>query len=68
MGCWDSLYETSVIAEWDEQLGPYEVQDRELVVLQWQLEAAWIVVDLVESGDGLDTATKWQAQSAAAIQ
>ena len=34
MGCWDSLYETSVIAEWDEQLGPYEVQDQELVVLQ----------------------------------
>ena len=47
MGCWDSLYETSVIAEWDEQLAPYEVQDQELVVLQRQLKAAWIVVDLV---------------------
>jgi len=41
------VYETSVIAEWDEQLDPYEEQDQELVVLQSQLEAAWIVVDLV---------------------
>jgi len=65
---WDSLYESSVIADWNEQLGPYEVQDQELVVLQWQLEAAWIVVDMVWSGDGLDTATKRQARSAAAIQ
>ena len=47
MGLWDSLYESSVIAEGDEQLGPYEVQDQELVILQGQLEAAWIVVDLV---------------------
>ena len=68
MGLWDSLYESSVIAELDEQLDPYEVQDQELVVLQWQLEAAWIVVDLVWSGDGLDTSTKRQARSAAAIQ
>jgi hypothetical protein len=30
----DSLYESSVIAEGDEQLGPYEVQDQELVILQ----------------------------------
>ena len=36
-----------MIAEGDEQLGPYEVQDQELVILQGQLEAAWIVVDLV---------------------
>jgi hypothetical protein len=57
-----------VIAEGDEQLGPYEVQDQELVILQRQLEAAWIVVDLVCSGDGLNTATKRQARSAAAIQ
>ena len=25
-----------MIAEWDEQLDPYEVQDQELVLLQWQ--------------------------------
>jgi hypothetical protein len=31
---WVSLYESSVIAEGDEQLGPYEVQDQESVVLQ----------------------------------
>ena len=31
---WDSLHESSVIAEGDEQLDPYEVQDQELVVLQ----------------------------------
>ena len=31
---WDSLHESSVIAEGDEQLGPYAVQDHELVVLQ----------------------------------
>ena len=34
MGWWDSLYESNVIAEVDEQLVPYEVQDHELVVLQ----------------------------------
>lgn len=35
-----------VIAEGDEQLGPYDVQDQGLVVLQCQFEAARIVVDL----------------------
>jgi hypothetical protein len=25
IGCWDSLYESNVIAEGHEQLGPYEV-------------------------------------------
>ena len=30
----DSLYESSVIGGMHEQLGPYEVQDHELVVLQ----------------------------------
>ena len=35
MSWWDSLYESSVIAESDEQLGPHEIQDQELVVLQW---------------------------------
>ncbi len=44
---WDALYESSMIAEGDEQLDPYEVQDQELVILQCQLEAAWVVVDLV---------------------
>ena len=34
IGRWDSLYESSVIVEWDEQLAPYDVQDQELVVLQ----------------------------------
>ncbi|GAB5438092.1 MAG: hypothetical protein FalmKO_32170 [Falsiruegeria mediterranea] len=43
----DSLYESSVIAQWDEQLRPYEVHDQKLVVLQWLREAARIVVDLV---------------------
>ncbi len=65
---WDSLYESSMIAEGVEQLDPYEVQDQELVILQCQLEAAWVVVDLVGSGDGVDAATKWQAWSATAIQ
>ena len=30
----DSLLESSMIAGWHEQLGPYEVQDHELVGLQ----------------------------------
>jgi hypothetical protein len=34
MVCWDSVYESSVIDEGDEQLGRYETQDHELVVLQ----------------------------------
>jgi hypothetical protein len=36
-----------MITEGDEQFGPYEVQDHELVVLQRQFAAAWIVFDLV---------------------
>ena len=68
MSWWDSLYEASVISESDEQLGPYEVQDQELVVLQWYCEAALIIVNLVWSRDGLDITAKWQTRSATAIQ
>ena len=34
-----------MIAEWNEQLDPYEVQDQELVVLQCQLESLLIWFD-----------------------
>lgn len=36
-----------MIAGWDEQLGPYEVQDHELAVLQHSTDATRIACDLV---------------------
>ena len=43
----DSLRESGMIAGRHEQLGPYEIQDHELVVLQYRTEATRIAVDLV---------------------
>jgi len=65
---WDSSHESSVITGRYEQLGPYEIQDHELVVLQRCIEAARIAIDLVLSGDDLDAAAQRQARSAAKLQ
>lgn len=41
----DSLFESSVIAESGDQLGPCKVQAQELVGLQCHFETAWFVID-----------------------
>lgn len=43
----DSFHESSMVAGVHEQLGPDEVQDHELVVLQYRAETARISVNLV---------------------
>lgn len=51
-----------------DQLAPEEVQDHERVILEWQLEPAWIGLYLVRPRDDQGSATDRQAGSSSELQ
>jgi hypothetical protein len=64
----DSLYEASVVAGENEQLGTTDLQDQELVGMQPSPEAARFTIDLVWRENGVWWDAIWQEGTSAGLQ
>lgn len=63
-----ALRESLRASSMPDQLAPEEVQDHERVILEWQLEPAWIGLYLVRPRDDQGSATDRQAGSSSELQ